>query len=31
MDAVDIGLTVVFFALPLGQFEVCGRLLEDKP
>ena len=29
MDAVYIGLTIVFFVLSLGLIEVCGRLLGD--
>ena len=30
MDAVYIGLTVVFFVLSLGLIEVCDRLRGDK-
>ena len=31
MDAVYVGMTVVFLVLTLGLIEVCGRLLGDKP
>jgi len=31
MDAVYVGLTIVFLVLTLGLIEVCGRLLGGKP